>query len=259
MASSKVNPYNIDNTKKVSVFPSSGGGMIDRASAEISKCIMRLKRKDAKKPPEVPPKPVSNSASTGGGGSNNSHANNSFHQQNNAQQQQQQQQQMGASGGGGAGAGSGVDSNSILLRHGGVAVLPHHIATLSGGGGGAFMIANSGTAGSMSSTPTTPRRITTLTRKTPKHNKRFRILVNSTQLCMDEEFLKYFFGNYFSGSEKLILPTICRKWRDSAYGMGRTFWGDLIPVLKCKELRGIRADLNAGIRRRFYGGLIKRG
>lgn len=253
MASSKVNPYNIDNAKRVSVFPSSG--MIDRASAEISKCIMRLKRKDAKKPPEVPPKPASISASAGGG-SNNSHANNSFHQHNNAQQQQQQQ--TGASGGS-TGGGGGVDSSSILLRHGGVAVLPHHIANLSGGGGGAFMIPNSGSAGSMSSTPTTPRRIATLTRKTPKHNKRFRILVNSSQLCMDEEFLKYFFGNYFSGSEKLVLPTVCRKWRDAAYGMGRTFWGDLIPVLKCKELRGIRADLNAGIRRRFYGGLIKRG
>lgn len=228
--------------------------MIDRASAEISKCIMRLKRKDAKKPPEIPPKPVTNSASTGGGGgSNNSHANNSFHQQNNAQQQQQQQTGAGGS------AGSGVDSNSILLRHGGVAVLPHHIATLSGGGGGGFMMANSGTTGSMSSTPTTPRRITTLTRKTPKHNKRFRIILNSTQLFMDDEFLKYFFGNYFAGNEKLVLPSVCRKWRDTAYGMGRNFWGDLIPVLKCKELRGIRADLNAGIRRRFYGGLIKRG
>lgn len=237
---SKVNPYNIDSTKRVSVFPSSG--MIDRASAEISKCIMRLKRKDAKKPPEVPPKPNT------GGGSNNS---NSIHQQNNAQQ-------TGASGGG-SGSGSGVDSNSILMRHGGVAVLPHHIATLSGGGGGGFMIANSGTVGSMTNTPTTPRRITTLTRKTPKHNKRFRIVSSSSQLCMDEDFLKYFFGNYFVGSEKLVLPSVCRKWRDASYGMGRNFWGDLIPVLKCKELRGIRADLNAGIRRRFYGGLIKRG
>ncbi|ODN01328.1 F-box/LRR-repeat protein 16 [Orchesella cincta] len=216
--------------------------MIDRASAEISKCIMRLKRNN-KKPPEIPPKP--NSVATG---PNNSHSNNAFFQQNNVHPTPG----IGASGGG-----SGVDSSSILNRHGGVAVLPHHIATLSGGGGGAFM--SGGSAGSLTSTPTTPRRIATLTRKTPKHNKRFRMVVNSSQLCMDEEFLKYIFGNYFSGSEKLILPTVCRKWRDTSYGMGRSFWGELIPVLKCKELRGIRADLNAGIRRRFYGGLIKRG
>jgi len=177
-------------------------GMIDRASAEISKCIMRLKRKDNKqhqKPPEVPPKPQ-------------------------------------------------VISNHCPST-GGIAVFPP-----MGSGGG----------GSGASTPTTPhRKFSSLTRRkghsSSTHHGSKRLIINAMDLWMDDDFLKNFFCRYFTGNEKLPLSAVCRKWRDLAYSIGNPFWGDLIPVLKCKELRGLRADSSAGIRRRFYGGLVKRG
>lgn len=224
MASSEVNSYNIDNSKRI--FPPQG--MIDRASAEISKCIMRLKRKDAKKPPEVPPKPNLNNSG------------------NNGHNHHNQQHHFGLLENGGSSNGSGQ-----WKHHGAIAVLPQHITTLSGS-------ATLGASGSLSSTPQTPRKFSTLQKKTPtRHHKR--VLSNPSQLWTDEDFLKILFSKYFSGSEKLVLPMICRKWRDVTYGLGRGFWGELIPVLKCKELRGLRPDLNAGVRRRFYGGLVKRG
>jgi hypothetical protein len=282
VASSEVNSYNIDNSKRI--FPSSG--MIDRASAEISKCIMRLKRKDAKKPPEIPPKPaniINNSGGANNGHNHNNHGN-SFQQQQqqprNAFQQQQSQQESsggtilenGASCAGGS-ISTGSSSSYQTNKHGGIAVLPHHITTLNsiiscsaaavgvgngggGGGGGSGLIGGPSSSSSIGASPTTPRKFPTLTKKTPKHKK---LLSHHSQLWNDEDFLKAFFSKYFSGSERLVLPMICRKWRDVTYGMGRAFWGDLIPVLKCKELRGVRPDLCAGIRRRFYGGLVKRG
>jgi len=169
-------------------------GMIDRASAEISKCIMRIKRKDNKKPPpEVPPKP-----------------------------------------------------NSDVLRNG-VAVLPLRHATV-GATVSNPLISNL--------TPLTPRKFT---KKSTVKSKL--IITSPEQLWKDDVFLKQFFLNYFQGTEKLVLPAICRKWRDVSYSCPE-FWNDLIPVLKCKELRRtVRVDggLGAGIRRRFYGGVVKRG
>lgn len=240
MASSEVNTYNIDNNKRI--FPSSG--MIDRASAVIQNSIMRLKRKDAKKPPEVPPKPaVLNSSG------NNGHNN---HNQQSSIGNVVENGVGSSSTGTGTGTPNGGSSQWGLNRHGGIAVLPQHITTLTGNSGSLSM----GQAGSLSSTPQTPRKFPTLQKKTPRHKK---LLTHHSQLWTDEDFLKTFFTKYFSGSEKLVLPMVCRKWRDVTYGLGRVFWGDLIPVLKCKELRGVRADLKAGIRRRFYAGLVKRG
>jgi len=166
--------------------------MIDRASAEISKCIMRIKRKDNKKPPEIPPKPQSGD----------------------------------------------------VLRNG-VAVLPmKNPAVLTA------------SALSGNSTPLTPRKFT---KKAVVKAKR--VLGSSEQLWKDEDFLKPFFLQYFQGNEKLVLPLVCKKWRDLCYNTPE-FWSDLIPVLRCKELRRtVRVDggLGAGVRRRFYGALVKRG
>lgn len=226
--------------------------MIDRASAEISKCIMRLKRKDAKKPPEVPPKPVLNN-SVG----NNGHNHNNHQQQGHLFQQAQQsadENGVGSSTNTTTGSGSGHYSIGGTNKHGGIAViLPQHITTLTG----CSSSVSPGPTSSLNSTPQTPRKFSTLQKKTPRLNKK--LLDHHSQLWTDEDFLKVFFNKYFAGSEKLVLPMVCRKWRDVTYGLGRAFWGELIPVLKCKELRGVRADLNAGIRRRFYGGLVKRG
>jgi hypothetical protein len=106
------------------------------------------------------------------------------------------------------------------------------------------------------STPLTPRKFTK--KVTVKAKK---VSSSPDQLWKDEEFLKSFFLNYFQGTEKLVIPLVCKKWRDTCYATPE-FWGDLIPVLKCKELRRtVRVDggLGAGIRRRFYGGVVKRG
>jgi len=246
VASSQVNSYNIDNSKRI--FPPSG--MIDRASAEISKCIMRLKRKDGKKPPppEIPPKPANIL-------NNSNNHNNRVPPSHDILENGGGGGHHGGGGGGGGGSISTGSSSFPTNKHGGIAVLPHHITTLNSITSGSASSSNL-PPGSVGSSPTTPRKFPTLSKKTPKHKK---LLSHHSQLWNDEDFLKTFFSKYFTGSDKLVLPIVCRKWRDVTYGMGRAFWGDLIPVLKCKELRGVRPDLCAGIRRRFYGGLVKRG
>lgn len=174
---------------------------------------MRLKRKDAKKPPEVPPKPAVLSNPGANGHNHNNHA---------------QQETPTAENGSGAAGGGGTYSIGGTNKHGGIAVLPQHITTLTGhsssnasscsssmgGGGGGPLGTTSG--GSVTSTPQTPRKFSTLQKKTPRHKK---MLSHHSQLWTDEEFLQTFFTKYFFGSEKLVLPMVCRKWRGTFYSI----------------------------------------
>lgn len=342
----------------------SASGMIDRASAEISKCIMRIKRKDNKKPPEVPPKPTNSQNNSMGNNGSTSPASSSS-QQSSASNSQ-----------------SGIPvatnptssqypsfNNADMIRNGMVPVLPStspaprvggFLSSSSSGPSGigspnnSIITGNSSGSGS-NTTPLTPRKFmissgkknslsgssgtgtlvgllkgtsvsgnssnssNSTTGRFGSNSSRTSSLNNGNilnsvstittpeQLWQDDEFLKYLLLQFFTGSEKLVLPLVCKKWRDVCYSHS-IFWNsDLIPILKCKELRRLANNSNnnnnnttggtittistvtgngsgnnnnhvnnggggghshknehnhgtgAGLRRRFYAGLVKRG
>ncbi|CAG7718281.1 unnamed protein product [Allacma fusca] len=81
----------------------------------------------------------------------------------------------------------------------------------------------------------------------------------SSNLMMDSQFLSFLFTKYFHGLDKLVLPLVCKYWRDTTYGLTREYWDkELVPVLNCKEIRHELLNC-AGVRRRFYSAVHKRG
>lgn len=73
------------------------------------------------------------------------------------------------------------------------------------------------------------------------------------QLFLDERFLSKFFM-YFSPYERCILAQVCMKWRDLLYRSPR-YWSGLIPTLQCRELR----QFPNPERVKLYNSLIRRG
>lgn len=62
------------------------------------------------------------------------------------------------------------------------------------------------------------------------------------QLMMDEKFLTKFFL-YFNPCERCILAQVCMRWRDVLY-RSPLYWTGLMPVLQCREMRGILTKKN---------------
>ncbi|XP_069701545.1 F-box/LRR-repeat protein 16-like [Periplaneta americana] len=73
------------------------------------------------------------------------------------------------------------------------------------------------------------------------------------QLMLDERFLSKFFL-YFTPGERRTLAQVCGKWRDVLYRTPR-YWAGLIPVLRCRELRAAPCPERA----RLYSSLLRRG
>jgi len=73
------------------------------------------------------------------------------------------------------------------------------------------------------------------------------------QLMLDERFLSNFFL-YFTPGERRTLAQVCGKWRDVLYRTPR-YWAGLIPVLRCRELRAAPCPERA----RLYSSLLRRG
>ena len=73
------------------------------------------------------------------------------------------------------------------------------------------------------------------------------------QLMLDERFLSKFFL-YFTPGERRTLAQVCCKWRDVLYRTPR-YWAGLIPVLRCRELRAAPCPERA----RLYSSLLRRG
>ncbi|XP_021929332.1 F-box/LRR-repeat protein 16 isoform X1 [Zootermopsis nevadensis] len=73
------------------------------------------------------------------------------------------------------------------------------------------------------------------------------------QLMLDERFLSKFFL-YFTPGERRTLAQVCGKWRDVLYRTPR-YWAGLTPVLKCRELRAAPCPERA----RLYSSLLRRG
>jgi F-box/leucine-rich repeat protein 16 len=73
------------------------------------------------------------------------------------------------------------------------------------------------------------------------------------QLMLDDRFLSKFFL-YFTPGERRTLAQVCGKWRDVLY-MTPRYWAGLIPVLKCRELRAAPCPERA----RLYSSLLRRG
>ncbi|XP_074096456.1 F-box/LRR-repeat protein 16 isoform X2 [Cotesia typhae] len=73
------------------------------------------------------------------------------------------------------------------------------------------------------------------------------------QLMLDEHFLSRFFL-YFNVSERKILAQVCTRWRDVLYARPR-FWAGLVPVVRCREIRGMAS----GSRTKLYASLVRRG
>ncbi|GFG38032.1 hypothetical protein Cfor_10627 [Coptotermes formosanus] len=73
------------------------------------------------------------------------------------------------------------------------------------------------------------------------------------QLILDERFLSKFFL-YFTSGERRTLAQVCGKWRDVLYRTPR-YWSGLIPVLRCRELRAAPCPERA----RLYSSLLRRG
>lgn len=73
------------------------------------------------------------------------------------------------------------------------------------------------------------------------------------QLFQDERFLGKFF-QYFTSFERRNLAQVCTRWRDVMYRCPR-YWSGLLPVLQCRELR----QVNNQDRVKLYNSLIRRG
>lgn len=71
------------------------------------------------------------------------------------------------------------------------------------------------------------------------HRHLFRVSSIHTieQLFQDEKFLEQFFL-YFTSNERKVLAQVCTRWRDILYRNPRS-WTGLIPVLPCRDLRRI--------------------
>ena len=221
--------------------------MIDRASAEITRCIMRIKKK----------KDGSNNSNntnsgTSAGSPNNSNTNKApnspnlhhHHQHSDKQQQPQQQQQQQHH------HNQQGDSNSVTST-------PQKKCYNSQMGLGNIIMMGTPTrklnhcvpgAGSASGVGTYG------TSQSPKSKMNF-----GGNLIMDSIFLGYLFKKYFYGLDKLVLPQVCKYWRDTTYALGKDYWdNEVLPVLNCKEIRHELLN-GAGVRRRFYQALHKRG
>ncbi|XP_044735808.1 F-box/LRR-repeat protein 16 [Chrysoperla carnea] len=79
------------------------------------------------------------------------------------------------------------------------------------------------------------------------------LFLNWEQLMTDERFLARFFL-YFNSYERCVLAQVCTKWRDILYRSPR-YWNGLIPTLPCRDMR----TMGQAERARLYNSLIRRG
>lgn len=78
-------------------------------------------------------------------------------------------------------------------------------------------------------------------------------ILSLEQLFQDERFLSKFFL-YFSPYDRRILAQVCTRWRDILYRSPR-YWSGLLPTLQCRELRQIPGQERV----KLYNSLIRRG
>lgn len=86
-------------------------------------------------------------------------------------------------------------------------------------------------------------------------NSHYSHITTIDQLMLDERFLGKFF-QYFSSYDRRTLAQVCTTWRDVLYRSPR-YWSGILPVLQCRELRHVanqdRIKLyNSLIRRGFH-------
>ncbi|XP_063695813.1 F-box/LRR-repeat protein 16 [Culicoides brevitarsis] len=77
--------------------------------------------------------------------------------------------------------------------------------------------------------------------------------VTVEQLLYDERFLSKFFL-YFNAVERRTLAQVCVRWRDLLYRSPR-YWNGLLPVIQCREFR----QCSNQDRVKLYNSLIRRG
>lgn len=77
--------------------------------------------------------------------------------------------------------------------------------------------------------------------------------VTVEQLLYDERFLSKFFL-YFSAVERRALAQVCVRWRDLLYRSPR-YWSGLLPVIQCRDFR----QCSNQDRVKLYNSLIRRG
>ncbi|CAD7081261.1 unnamed protein product [Hermetia illucens] len=73
------------------------------------------------------------------------------------------------------------------------------------------------------------------------------------QLFQDERFLSKFFL-YFNSYDRRVLAQVCTRWRDILYRSPR-YWSGLLPTLQCRELRQVPSQ----DRVKLYNSLVRRG
>lgn len=150
----------------------------------------------------------------------------------------------------------GSNSNNVASCGGGVGAPEKPSRLLSGRSSKAASSAVNGN--SVLVTPQVTRRISgsavnQSTATTASANVSLPHYLTWEQLILDERFLSKFFL-YFTAGERRTLAQVCGKWRDVLYRTPR-YWAGLIPVLRCRELRAAPCPERA----RLYSSLLRRG
>jgi len=220
----------------------SAQGVVERASAELSKRINGLGLRSSKHH-----RNSSSSAATSNVGDAGGH---------------------GGGGGGGSGKASvmervtnvfcgGSNSNNVTSCGGNIGAPEKPSRLLSSRSSKAASSAVNGN--SVLVTPQVTRRISASTvhqntaTTTASANVALPHYLSWEQLMLDERFLSKFFL-YFTSGERRALAQVCGKWRDVLYRTPR-YWAGLIPVLRCRELRAAPCPERA----RLYSSLLRRG
>jgi len=221
----------------------SAQGVVERASAELSKRINGLGLRSSKHH-----RNSSSSAATSNVGDAGGH---------------------GGGGGGGGGSGKtsvmervtnvfcgGSNSNNVTSCGGNIGAPEKPSRLLSSRSSKPASSAVNGN--SVLVTPQVTRRISASTvhqntATTASSNVALPHYLTWEQLMLDERFLSKFFL-YFTSGERRTLAQVCGKWRDVLYRTPR-YWAGLIPVLRCRELRAAPCPERA----RLYSSLLRRG
>lgn len=189
-------------------------GVVERASAELSKRINGLTLRATNKP------------SSSGSGS-------------------------GSGGGGGVGSsGTVATSSPSRTPRTGTSVMERVTNVLCGGGGGGGLGGlGSGGGGGGSAGIQYPR----FRGRTPVRNRvaayRIKRPVTWPEMMRDEQFLNRFFA-YFSAVERVPLACVCVRWRDVLYRSPK-FWCNVRPVIRCKQLRSYNYADKAAVFKSF--------
>lgn len=263
----------------------SAQGVVERASAELSKRINGLGLRSKHHHGKTSVMERVTNALCGGSGSNHGH--NSSNTIVNPDKRIPAQQNIatgsnnptGVGGGGGGGGGSGINNPCTSSNSANNSVAATGTINIGAGACGNIKQSvssqqqqpNSSLAGNKSQT-NTPQQMRKHHQILHSHhqqqqhqstsgNSHHHIVphfspaqpTNIAQLFQDDRFLSKFFL-YFSPYERRILAQVCTKWRDVLYRCPR-YWSGLLPSLQCRELR----QIPSAERVKLYNSLIRRG